>query len=307
MKNSVLKGSVFIALGACSYGMLATFVKMAYHEGFSLAEVTISQFGLGFIGLFILTLFRKRDRAPAIKSSGIKGVLRLIIAGISLGLTSVFFYQAVQYIPVSVGIVLLMQTVWISVLLEMVLHKKLPGLRKIISVFIILGGTILATDMLKQSGNINWTGFGWGMMAALSYTASMYSSNNIELDLPPLKRSLYMILGGLLIIVLVFHSSLNVEFSFRIFLRWGLLLSLFGTIIPPLLFTRGMPLTGMGLGAIIASIEIPVSIIMANVLLKEYVGWLQWMGVVFILFAVVLMNVGRKRKVGIPSLSEANK
>jgi drug/metabolite transporter (DMT)-like permease len=294
MKNSVLKGSVFIALGACSYGMLATFVKMAYHEGYSLAEVTVSQFGIGFIGLFILSLFRKREPAPVIKASGIKGILKLIIAGISLGLTSVFFYQAVQYIPVSIGIVLLMQTVWISVILEMVLHKKLPGLRKIISVVIILGGTILATDMLKQSGNINWKGFGWGMMAALSYTASMYSSNNIELDFPPLKRSLYMIMGGLLIIVLVFHSSLNVKFSYGIFLRWGLLLSLFGTIIPPLLFTRGMPLTGMGLGAIIASIEIPVSIIMASVLLKESVNWLQWMGVMFILFAVVLMNLRKK-------------
>lgn len=299
MKNSVLKGSVFIALGACSYGMLATFVKIAYHEGYSLAEVTVSQFGLGFIGLFILSLFRKREPVSVIETSGIKGIFKLIIAGISLGLTSVCFYQAVQYIPVSVGIVLLMQTVWISVILEMVLHKKLPGLRKIVSVFIILGGTILATDMLKQSATINWTGFGWGMMAALSYTASMYSSNNIELNFPPLKRSLYMIMGGLLIILLVFHSSLNSEFSYGIFLRWGLLLSLFGTIIPPLLFTRGMPLTGMGLGAIIASIEIPVSIIMAGLLLKESVNWLQWIGVVFILFAVVLMNVGRGRKVGV--------
>jgi drug/metabolite transporter (DMT)-like permease len=296
MKNGVLKGSVFIALGACSYGMLATFVKMAYHEGYSLAEVTVSQFGMGFIGLFILSLFRKQKHVSAIKTSGTKGILRLIIAGISLGLTSVFFYQAVQYIPVSVGIVLLMQTVWISVILEMALHKKLPGLRKIISVFIILGGTILATDMLKQSGNINWKGFGWGMMAALSYTASMYSSNNIELNFPPLRRSLYMILGGLLIIVLVFHSSINGEFSYGIFLRWGLLLSLFGTIIPPLLFTRGMPLTGMGLGAIIASIEIPVSIIMAGLLLKESIGWLQWGGVILILFAVVLMDIGKGKE-----------
>jgi drug/metabolite transporter (DMT)-like permease len=294
MKNNVLKGSVFIALGACSYGMLATFVKIAYHEGYNLAEVTISQFGLGFVGLLILNLVRKQEAEPAIKESGIKGILKLIVGGISLGLTSVCFYQAVRYIPVSVGIVLLMQTVWMSVIMEMVLHKKLPGLRKIISVFIILGGTVLATDMLKQSININWKGFGWGMMAALSYTASMYSSNNIELNSPPVKRSLYLIVGGLLIIVLVFHSSLNSEFSYGIFLRWGLLLSLFGTIIPPLLFTRGMPLTGIGLGAIIASIEIPVSIIIANVLLKESVGWLQWVGVMLILLAVVLMNVRRE-------------
>lgn len=297
MKNSVLKGSAFIALGACSYGMLATFVKLAYREGFSLAEVTVSQFGLGFLGLLILTLFRKQKPATAAKTPGTKGIMRLIMAGISLGLTSVFFYQAVQYVPVSIGIVLLMQTVWISMVLEAILHKKLPGLRKIMSVFVILGGTILATGMFEQSAGINWVGLGWGVMAALSYTASMYSSNNVELGFPPLKRSLYMIMGGLIIIILVFHSSLNSEFSCKIFMRWGLFLSLFGTIIPPLLFTRGMPLTGMGLGAIIASMEIPVSIIMASILLKEYVGWLQWLGVVFILLAVVLMNVGKKMQV----------
>ena len=79
-------------------------------------------------------------------------------------------------------------------------------------------------------------------------------------------------------------------------MSWGLLISLFGTILPPLLFTRGMPLTGMGLGAIIASVEIPVSVLMAHLLLKEPVSVLQWTGVMLILIAVVLMNnnVGKR-------------
>lgn len=296
MKNNVFKGSIFIALGAASYGMLATFVKMAYHEGFSTAEVTLSQYILGVAGLFILSVLRKREPSPATKATGVKGVFKLIIAGTSLGLTSVFYYFSVQYVPVSVAIVLLMQTVWMGVIVETVLHKKAPGLRKIISVIIIVAGTVLATHLYSQSVRINWIGFGWGLMAALCYTATMYSSNHIELHAPPLKRSLYMILGGLIVIMLIFHSSLNREFSYGIFLRWGLLLSLFGTILPPLLFTRGMPLTGMGLGAIIASIEIPVSVLMANILLKEPVSFLQWLGVILILLAVVLMNIGTNKK-----------
>jgi drug/metabolite transporter (DMT)-like permease len=298
MKNNVIKGSIFIALGASSYGMLATFVKMAYHEGFSTAEVTLSQFSLGFAGLFILTLFRRWESVPETKTSGIKSIFKLIVAGTSMGLTSIFYYMAVQYIEVSVAIVLLMQTVWMGVILEMILHKKAPGLRKIASVFIILVGTILATSLLKQSVSINWAGFGWGMMAAVTYTATMYTSNNMELHFPPLKRSLFMILGGLIIISFIFHSSLNQAFSCAIFLRWGLVLSLFGTILPPLLFTRGMPLTGMGLGAIIASVEIPVSVLMAHLLLQEPVSLLQWVGVILILFAVVLMNIGKKGKQG---------
>jgi drug/metabolite transporter (DMT)-like permease len=299
MKNRVLKGSILVGLGASSYGMLATFVKMAYQDGFSTAEVTLSQFSLGFAGLFILTLFRKRepgsgfvpDTGAERRIPGIKSIFKLIAAGTSLGLTSIFYYISVQYIPVSVGIVLLMQTVWMGVVLEMILYKRLPGLRKIAAVVVILLGTVFATNLLKQSVSINWLGFGWGLLAALCYTATMYTSNHLELHFPPLRRSLYLILGGLIVIALIFHSALNQEFSYGIFTSWGLLLSLFGTILPPLLFTRGMPLTGMGLGAIIASVEIPVAILTANVLLNEPVSLPQWLGVVLILFAVVLMNI----------------
>ena len=299
MKNNIIKGSILVALGASSYGMLATFVKMAYAEGFTTAEVTLSQFMLGFAGLFVLTMFRKRESISEKQPSDIRSILKLVIAGTAMGLTSIFYYMAVQYIPVSVGIVLLMQTVWMGVILEMILHRKAPGLRKTIAVFIILAGTALATNLLTESVTINWIGFGWGMMAALSYTASMYASNNIVLHFPSLKRSLYLILGGLIIIAVIFHSSINSSFSYQIFLRWGLILSLFGTILPPLLFTRGVPLIGMGLGAIIASVEIPVSILMAHLLLGEPVSLLQWMGVMLILFAVVLMNIkGRKKGLG---------
>lgn len=296
MKNNVLKGGILVALGACSYGMLATFVKMAYQEGFTTAEVTISQYCLGFLGLLMLTMFRKRASVSATQISGIKSIIKLTVAGTSMGLTSIFYYKSVQYVPVSVGIVLLMQTVWMGVIVEMVLLKKMPGMRKVISVLIILTGTVLATNLLSQSIDINWTGFGWGIAAATAYTATMYTSNNLELSFPPLRRSLYMILGGLIIISLIFHSSLNGDFSYRILLRWSLLLSIFGTILPPLLFTKGMPLTGMGMGAIIASLEIPVSVVVAYILLHESVSLLQWVGVTLILCSVVLMNISERRK-----------
>ncbi|MBO9155188.1 DMT family transporter [Chitinophaga sp. GCM10012297] len=295
MKNSVIKGSLFIALGAASYGMLATFVKMAYREGFSTGEVTLSQYMLGVTGLFILTLFRKRQPPSGVQTGRIKSAGKLIVAGTSLGLTSIAYYKAVQYIPVSVAIVLLMQTVWMGVILEMMLHKKKPGWQKIMSVFIALAGTVLAAGLPGRSVSMNWTGIGWGMLAAVCYTATMYSSNNVQLQMPPLKRSLYMILGGLIIIACIFHSSLY-GFSWRIFLSWGLVLSLFGTVLPPLLFTMGMPLTGIGPGAIISAIEIPVTVMMASILLHEPVSPLQWAGVVLVLFAVVMMNVGGKTR-----------
>ena len=59
VKNTLLKGVLLVALGATSYGMLATFVKMAYGEGYTTAEVTFSQFAFGILGMLIINLFLK--------------------------------------------------------------------------------------------------------------------------------------------------------------------------------------------------------------------------------------------------------
>jgi hypothetical protein len=38
-KKNILKGVILVGLGAASYGMLATFVKLAYNQGYTTAEV----------------------------------------------------------------------------------------------------------------------------------------------------------------------------------------------------------------------------------------------------------------------------
>jgi len=294
MMNPKLKGGVLITLGAGCYGMLGTYVKLAYRAGFNTAEVTIAQFGLGFLGLFMLTMLR-RPQPAGYKSPSVKSKIRLILAGTSLGLTSIFYYLSVKYIPVSVAIVLLAQSVWMGVLLEAMVQKKRPGMGRILPVLIIMVGTVLATNVLKQSNHCNWKGIVFGVLGALCYTATMFSTNNLEIKLPPLKRSLFMILGGFIVILFVFHQSINTAFSGSIFCSWGLVVALFGTILPPLLFTRGMPLTGIGLGAILASIEIPIAVIMAALLLGEQVLISQWTGVVLILAAVIWMNIPKQQ------------
>jgi drug/metabolite transporter (DMT)-like permease len=291
VNNNVLKGSLFVILAACCYGMLGTFVKMAYRDGYGTAEVTISQFSLGFIALLIITLVRKKKEAiPENERKGIKSYVKVIIAGSSLGLTSIFYYMAVKYVSVSIGIVLLVQAIWMSLVVEMIQNKERPGFSKILVVVIILLGTMMATNAFQNS-HISWKGIGWGILAALSYTTTMYSSNNIGLRFPSLTRSLLMISGGFVIVLLTFFSSLCQGFSFGIFLSWGLPIALFGTIFPPILFTKGMPLTGIGLGAIFTSLEIPVSIVFAHLLLNEQVVFIQWIGVCLIFMAIVLKNI----------------
>lgn len=295
IKNKTLKGVILVALGASSYGMLATFVKIAYQQGYTTAEVSGSQFSLGLLGVFFLTLLRKiKKDTNEIKISG-KQISQLILAGTSMGFTSVFYYLSVRYVPVSIGIVLLMQTVWMGVLTEMLLDKKKPSLQKIISVVITLIGTVLATNLLSSKLTLDWRGFFWGILAAAAFTTTMFSANRIATEISSLKRSLFMLIGGTVIVLIFALITQTTPFNFSIFAKWGIILALFGTIIPPLLLTSGFPLTGIGLGSIVSALELPVSVAMAYFLLSEKVNALQWFGIFLIIMAIVLMNIRLKK------------
>ena len=289
--NRVLKGVVLVGLGATSYGMLATFVRLAYDEGFTTAEVTTSQFVFGILGILVINLFQKIKKGTSVINASKRNIFQLMLAGSSLGMTSVFYYLAVKYIPVSIAIILLMQTVWMGVLIEMILDKKAPSKLKIISVFIVLVGTLLATNIFKNDVQLDWHGIVWGMLAAASFTTTMFTANRVATGISSAQRSLFMLLGGAVIVFSFAIATQNTPFNFEIFMKWGIVLSLFGTIIPPMLMNAGFPLTGIGLGSIVSALELPVSVMMAYFLLHEQVVLVQWIGIIFIVLAIVLMNM----------------
>ncbi|WP_298138864.1 DMT family transporter [Flavobacterium sp.] len=290
-KNSLLKGVFLVGLGATSYGMLATFVKLAYEEGFTTAEVTSSQFILGILGILIINTFQKFKNKEAVEKATPKNIFHLMLAGTSLGMTSVFYYLCVKYIDVSIAIVLLMQTVWMGVLLEWFLEKRVPSKQKIISVLIVLIGTVLATNLFNNQLDIDWRGILWGMLAAASFTTTMFTANKVALGISSAQRSLYMLLGGAIIVFGFGFFTQTTPFNFDIFLKWGIFLALFGTIIPPLLMNAGFPITGIGLGSIVSALELPVSVLMAFLILNEVVIFSQWIGIILIIIAIVIMNI----------------
>jgi drug/metabolite transporter (DMT)-like permease len=218
-----------------------------------------------------------------------------MIAGTSMGMTSVFYYLAVKYIPVSIGIVLLMQTVWMGVLLEWFLDKKAPSLQKTLAVLVVIIGTAFAINIFKINFNdttIDWTkGLFWGLLAAASFTTTMFTANKVALEISSAQRSLFMLLGGAIIVFGFGIYTQTTEFNLEIFTKWGIVLALFGTIIPPMLLNAGFPLTGIGLGSIVSSLELPVSVLMAYFLLNEELQLIQWIGILLIILAIVIMNI----------------
>lgn len=306
-KGNVSNGILMVMAGAASYGSLATFVKMAYKAGYSTAEVTVAQFGIGILCLWILSKFTQNK--IEIKKGDVS---RLLLAGISLGATSVLYYISIQYINASIAVVLLMQSVWMGVLVESIKLKLFPGIKKVFAVLMVLAGTILATNALNTTTEtLDIRGVIFGVLAAVSFSMVLIATNTVATYLPAAKRSLYMLYGGGIVVMIFalltqilpfyFDAQLVPEgfiytqkFKFKIFLSFGFVIALLGTVIPPLMFNKGFPLTGVGLGSILSATELPVSITVAFFMLGETIVSLQWVGVGLILSAIILLNLNIK-------------
>lgn len=287
------KGILWVLLGACSFGILSTIVKLGYQQGFTLGELCSVQAGFGMLALWALHFLSRRP-TYGLKN---KDVRTSFILGSSTGLVSITYYQSVQYIPASIAIILLMQFTWMSMLAEWLIYKKRPTLLQWIAVLFILTGTLMASGLLNN-GNayINWKGVGFGMLAALFYTVFIVVSGRIGQSLTPVLKSAWIVTGAFVLITCIFPPVylINGRFTGQQLWIWGLPLAFFGTVLPPFLFSKGMPRTGVALGAILSAAELPVAVISATVVLHEAVNMVQIAGIFVILAAIAAANLKKR-------------
>lgn len=312
-KKGVVRGAVFVALGATFYGVLGNVIKLAYRDGHTTAEITAAQYGLGLLGLLLINLFTHGGGEGPVRISG-RDRRQLVLAGTAIGVTSVSYYISMLYIDVSVAIVLMMQSVWFGIVLESVLNRRFPSRRKAIATVVIIGGTLLATNAMGSHRVLDMRGILWGLFSGATFTFMMFASNRIAVHVPPYRKSLLMLLGGSTVVaafvlfmqmgpssLLAAQAATSVAgmpgpkpFDLSIFVTYGPVIALFGTIIPPIFFNIGFPRIGLGLGSIVSSLELPVSVTVAYLVLREQVLAVQWLGIALILAAIAFMNMGRR-------------
>ncbi|MBV7533464.1 DMT family transporter [Chitinophaga sp. sic0106] len=287
------KGILLVLLGACSFGILSSIVKLGYQQGFTLGELCSLQAGYGMVALWLIHWIS----GAATYGLTSKDARTCFILGSSTGLVSITYYQSVQYIPASIGIILLMQFTWMSMLAEWLIYKKKPTPTQWVAVALILAGTCLAGGLISNGpAEINLAGIGFGLLAAFFYTIFIVVSGRIGRSLTPVLKSAWIVTGAFVIITLIFPPVylFNGRFTETSLWIWGLPLALFGTVLPPFLFSKGMPQTGVSLGAILSAAELPVATIAAMVLLHEKITVVQVAGVIVILGAIVMANLRKK-------------
>lgn len=290
----MIKYIIIVAFGALSYGMLTSFAKLAYGQGYTAAEITFTQALIGAVLLWVIAFFKNRK----------KGVLpfwknwKLLLAGTSMGVSAYTYYLSVAYIPASLAIVLLMQMTWMSILLEWIFYKKKPSNAEVLTCVAIVAGTILAGNLIQiEQFDFPLMGIVLGFASGFFYTLYVLFTSRLGNDVPMFEKSALMTTGSAIMILMInFQSivtSLNIDLGL---LQWGAFLALFGTVIPPICFTWGMPKIGAGLSAILLTLELPAAIFCAYIILNEQITFIQIIGVAIMLGAIIYLNIAKSKR-----------
>ncbi|MGE5702063.1 MAG: EamA family transporter [Clostridia bacterium] len=290
----MLRWMFLVFLGACSYGILSTFVKLAYDAGFVVSDVVGSQMFLGAMMLWLPAIIVMRSKRQLNRRSG----FMLLAAGIPAGLTGVFYYVSLQYIPASLAIILLFQFTWMGVLIDALLERKWPGKDRLLALLLLIAGTLLAGGVFESDiKELPAIGLVFGLLSAVSYSMTIWFSGKTAPEVNFWVRSAMMTSGSALIVFLIFPPMFFVNGSLSAgLLPYTLLLALFGAVIPPLLFNMGIPHIGIGLGTILGAAELPTAVVMSSIVLREHVSPLQWVGVLVILLGVALPEIVNRQR-----------
>jgi drug/metabolite transporter (DMT)-like permease len=283
-----LVGLLLVTIGAISYGLPGTLMKMADSQGAKTGGVVFFSFLFSSILLHIMYYLQRGNKKDFGMSKN--DALKMLTSGGTIALSNACYFTSLSYIPVAVSAVLLMQSVWIAIALNCFLTKKIPTMYQSIAIIMILAGTAMGTGAFSLPGDYSLPGLILGFMAGFFYALTILFTGRLSVSAPPLGRAAMMSSGAFLLAAAIWSQDLSVAL-FPIEMKWGAIISIFSVVLPLSCFVRGMPQISSVAGSIISSLELPASIIFAWLLLGENINSVQICGVMLIISSVIISGL----------------
>ncbi|WP_239617683.1 EamA family transporter [Cohnella mopanensis] len=280
---------ILVLAGAASYGLVAVVFKIAVIDGWGVKQLTFQQVLFGAVLLWLALGVTRLSRQAQALTETWRAWLKLGLIGIvGLSLTTVFYNEALSRLDASLGIVLLFQFTWITILLESIRKRKWPTRQEWVAVLCIAIGTILAVGLLeKDFSDIDGLGVLFGLLSAITYSLFFFLTGFLPQQLDPIAKSAVMSTASLIFIMILQSYSVIIDSFSAPLIGWGLLLGFLGTAFPFFCFNYGIPKVGSGLAALLGSMELPAAVVAAFILLDEPLTLGQGTGIILIIAGIM--------------------
>ncbi|MDW0108463.1 EamA family transporter [Sporosarcina aquimarina] len=283
---------LLVIIASSSYGILSSIVKLAIKDGYTASQAVTSQYFIGFLIALLLYLVIRHSRPR------FGGGWTLILAGFFTALTGIVYGKTVEYMPASLAVVMLFQFTWIGMLFDCIASRRLPKRIEVFSLVFLFTGTVFAAGILNVDlSGIPWQGWAFGLASATSFASFVMANQKAVEGMDTTTRLLFTSLFAA--IVILFFQSPEIVWSGQLFtsslLIYGLVLGLFGIIIPIYLFSIAVPKVGTAMTSILSAMELPVAMTASVILVGEHITFIQVIGIFIILIGMTLPSLEQRR------------
>lgn len=176
------QGFALALISAAAFGTAGAFGKSLLDTGWSPVAAVAVRVAIGSLVLLVPAMLVMRGKWHTLR----RGWPSVVIFGVfGVGVAQVAFYQAVQYIPVGVALMLEYLGILLVVLWLWLRHGQRPRMLTVIGVALAVAGLALVLDVFGV-GSINVVGVLWGLFAATGLAAYFIVSGDDSHDTPPL-------------------------------------------------------------------------------------------------------------------------
>lgn len=286
----LIKNSAYILLAGSLWGIISIFVNLLKEAGFnSIQCVAIRCF---FTALFLVCYIIIKDK------SLLKIQPKDIVYFIGTGILSIVFFnfcyfQSIEEIGGAAVPALLLYTapLFVMIMSFFVFHEKLTR-KKIISLLMTIVGLCLVTGAFTGEERISFTSVLYGLGSGIGYALYTVFGKFVVKKYNALTITAYTFI--IATIVAVPFSGVFTDISFLFSIKSVVAavgLSLLSTVLPFMLYTKGLNGMDAGKASIIATAEPFVAAIVGVLLFQETFTIWKIAGMILILAAIILLNI----------------
>ena len=282
-----------LAAGA-AYGVGGAISQLVKTGGFEVGHIIVAQLLASTIILGVLVLVRYRCKMTR------KDIIQLAILGVISAISSYTYYIAIDMISVNQAVAMQFQYVWITVVIQALLDRKVPNIWVIISAIAIIVGTFFGSglfdDIMSGQTTMDPLGVFFAMVCAVCYAIFICFNGRVAVETPSVTRTFFMSFGALIFVVIMLPAAGTATGNIVDLVPGGIIMGLVMTIIPCVCISVATNNLPGGIVGILTSSELPVAVIAGVILCGESTTFFKILGIVIILVAIALSELMQSKQ-----------
>jgi len=288
MTDKRMLSIIAIVIAASFWGVIGVFSRQLNDRGLDSIQVTEVRCIVTALSLLIILAIYDRK----LLKIDPKDIWMFFGTGV-IGIISfnILYFEAAQIVSLSMTSVLLYTAPFFVVIMSMFVFKEKLTKQKGLSLVMAFTGCLLISGVIGESFNL--TGFLLGLGSGIGYALYTIFSKFALRKYHPFTLTFYtFLIAGICLIPFsdlphMADVAINVDGA----LMWMLALGILITTLPYFLYNYGLHGLDAGIASVMAFIEPMVATIAGFLIYNESPTAANFLGILMILFAVILLNI----------------